>query len=73
LTGWAQINGWRGELDTQEKLQNRVECDLYYNRELVARFRPLHSFSHAVRAAAVQERLLTTLSVSSPRLAARLR
>jgi Undecaprenyl-phosphate glucose phosphotransferase len=30
LTGWAQINGWRGELDTQEKLQNRVECDLYY-------------------------------------------
>ena len=30
LTGWAQINGWRGELDTQEKLQNRVEHDLYY-------------------------------------------
>jgi Undecaprenyl-phosphate glucose phosphotransferase len=30
LTGWAQINGWRGELDTAEKLQNRVECDLYY-------------------------------------------
>ena len=30
LTGWAQINGWRGELDTQEKLQHRVEHDLYY-------------------------------------------
>jgi exopolysaccharide biosynthesis polyprenyl glycosylphosphotransferase len=30
LTGWAQINGWRGELDTSEKLQNRVEHDLYY-------------------------------------------
>ena len=30
LTGWAQINGWRGELDTAEKLQNRVEHDLYY-------------------------------------------
>jgi Undecaprenyl-phosphate glucose phosphotransferase len=30
LTGWAQINGWRGELDTPEKLENRVECDLYY-------------------------------------------
>jgi Undecaprenyl-phosphate glucose phosphotransferase len=30
LTGWAQINGWRGELDTPEKLQNRVEHDLYY-------------------------------------------
>ena len=30
LTGWAQINGWRGELDTAEKLQHRVEHDLYY-------------------------------------------
>jgi exopolysaccharide biosynthesis polyprenyl glycosylphosphotransferase len=30
LTGWAQINGWRGELDTEEKLRNRVEHDLYY-------------------------------------------
>jgi Undecaprenyl-phosphate glucose phosphotransferase len=30
ITGWAQINGWRGELDTPEKLQRRVEHDLYY-------------------------------------------
>jgi Undecaprenyl-phosphate glucose phosphotransferase len=30
MTGWAQINGWRGETDTQEKLQQRVEHDLYY-------------------------------------------
>ena len=30
LTGWAQINGWRGELDTPEKLEKRVEHDLYY-------------------------------------------
>ncbi len=30
LTGWAQINGWRGELDTAEKLEHRVEHDLYY-------------------------------------------
>jgi Undecaprenyl-phosphate glucose phosphotransferase len=30
ITGWAQINGWRGETDTQEKLQRRVEHDLYY-------------------------------------------
>ncbi len=30
ITGWAQINGWRGETDTQEKIQNRVEHDLYY-------------------------------------------
>jgi Undecaprenyl-phosphate glucose phosphotransferase len=30
ITGWAQINGWRGETDTSEKIQNRVEHDLYY-------------------------------------------
>ncbi len=30
LTGWAQINGWRGETDSQEKIQRRVEHDLYY-------------------------------------------
>ncbi len=30
ITGWAQVNGWRGETDTREKLQNRVEHDLYY-------------------------------------------
>ncbi|MFC5068008.1 undecaprenyl-phosphate glucose phosphotransferase [Flaviflagellibacter deserti] len=30
ITGWAQICGWRGETDTQEKIQQRVEHDLYY-------------------------------------------
>ncbi|CAH1649871.1 Undecaprenyl-phosphate glucose phosphotransferase [Hyphomicrobiales bacterium] len=30
ITGWAQINGWRGETDTDEKIQRRVEHDLYY-------------------------------------------
>jgi Undecaprenyl-phosphate glucose phosphotransferase len=30
MTGWAQINGWRGEIDSQEKIQTRVEFDLYY-------------------------------------------
>jgi lipopolysaccharide/colanic/teichoic acid biosynthesis glycosyltransferase len=30
ITGWAQVNGWRGETDTAEKIQNRVEHDLYY-------------------------------------------
>ena len=30
VTGWAQVNGWRGEVDTQEKLQARVAHDLYY-------------------------------------------
>ncbi len=30
ITGWAQINGWRGETDTDEKMKHRVEHDLYY-------------------------------------------
>ncbi len=30
ITGWAQINGWRGETDTHEKIQQRVEHDLNY-------------------------------------------
>jgi Undecaprenyl-phosphate glucose phosphotransferase len=30
ITGWAQINGWRGETDSREKILHRVEHDLYY-------------------------------------------
>jgi Undecaprenyl-phosphate glucose phosphotransferase len=30
ITGWAQINGWRGETDTEEKILRRTEHDLYY-------------------------------------------
>ena len=30
ITGWAQVNGHRGETDTLEKMQRRVEHDLYY-------------------------------------------
>ncbi|QDZ00898.1 undecaprenyl-phosphate glucose phosphotransferase [Nitratireductor mangrovi] len=30
VTGWAQINGWRGEVDTDEKIKMRTEYDLYY-------------------------------------------
>jgi len=30
VTGWAQISGWRGETDTEEKIERRVEHDLYY-------------------------------------------
>jgi len=30
VTGWAQVNGWRGETDTEEKLEQRVAHDLYY-------------------------------------------
>jgi lipopolysaccharide/colanic/teichoic acid biosynthesis glycosyltransferase len=30
ITGWAQIHGFRGETDTDEKMRKRVEHDLYY-------------------------------------------
>jgi len=30
ITGWAQVNGFRGETDRIEKMQGRVEHDLYY-------------------------------------------
>lgn len=30
ITGWAQVNGWRGETDTVEKMEMRVKYDLEY-------------------------------------------
>jgi Undecaprenyl-phosphate glucose phosphotransferase len=30
LTGWAQVNGWRGPTDTDDKLVKRLEHDLHY-------------------------------------------
>lgn len=30
ITGWAQINGWRGPTETLTQIQKRVEHDLYY-------------------------------------------
>ncbi len=30
ITGWAQVNGWRGETKTLDKMEKRVEHDLYY-------------------------------------------
>jgi putative colanic acid biosynthesis UDP-glucose lipid carrier transferase len=32
ITGWAQVNGYRGETDTVEKMQKRIEYDLEYLR-----------------------------------------
>ena len=26
ITGWAQVNGWRGDTS----IENRIECDIYY-------------------------------------------
>ncbi len=33
ITGLAQVRGWRGETDTLEKMQKRIECDHEYIRE----------------------------------------
>jgi exopolysaccharide biosynthesis polyprenyl glycosylphosphotransferase len=30
ITGWAQVNGWRGETDKVNKIRTRVAFDLYY-------------------------------------------
>ena len=30
ITGWAQVNGLRGETDTPDKMRRRVQYDLYY-------------------------------------------
>lgn len=30
ITGWAQVNGYRGETDTLDKMRKRVEFDMYY-------------------------------------------
>ena len=30
ISGWAQVNGLRGETDTLEKMSDRIEYDLYY-------------------------------------------
>lgn len=30
ITGWAQVNGYRGRIDTLEDMRKRVEYDLYY-------------------------------------------
>jgi putative colanic acid biosynthesis UDP-glucose lipid carrier transferase len=32
ITGWAQVNGWRGETDTLDKMEKRIEFDLDYIR-----------------------------------------
>jgi polysaccharide biosynthesis protein PslA len=30
ITGWAQVNGFRGGVNTEEQLRGRIRCDLYY-------------------------------------------
>ena len=30
ITGWAQVNGFRGETSIQEKMQQRIDHDIWY-------------------------------------------
>ena len=30
ITGWAQVNGYRGPTDTLDKMEKRVEFDVWY-------------------------------------------
>jgi putative colanic acid biosynthesis UDP-glucose lipid carrier transferase len=30
ITGWAQVNGFRGETNTIDKMKKRIEYDIYY-------------------------------------------
>lgn len=32
ITGWAQVNGFRGETESLEKMEQRIRCDLDYLR-----------------------------------------
>ena len=45
ITGWAQVNGHRGETDTVEKMHRRVEHDLFY----VKNWSPLLDFEILLR------------------------
>lgn len=38
ITGWAQVNGRRGETDTVDKMQKRVEHDLHTIRKRRSRW-----------------------------------
>lgn len=38
MTGWAQVNGLRGETDTLEKMEKRLKYDLYYIRNRTLAF-----------------------------------
>jgi polysaccharide biosynthesis protein PslA len=38
ITGWAQVNGWRGETATVDQIEQRVACDLFYIEHWSVRF-----------------------------------
>ena len=65
ITGWAQINGWRGETDTEEKIQQRVEHDLYYIENWSVLFDLYILVPDAVPPAQHGERVLSAASAAA--------
>ena len=66
ITGWAQINGWRGELTSPEKIKQRVEHDLYYIENWSLHVRLHHPGENAAGAAEIRERLLMLARSTAP-------
>ena len=58
ITGWAQINGWRGETDNAREDPAPRRARPLLHRELVGAVRSLHPGDDAVRAAQDRERVL---------------
>lgn len=38
ITGWAQVNGFRGEMRSDADMANRIKCDIYYLENWTAMF-----------------------------------
>jgi putative colanic acid biosynthesis UDP-glucose lipid carrier transferase len=55
ITGWAQVNGFRGETDTLEKMQARIDYDLDYLRNWSLRL-DIHIILRTVRLVANDSR-----------------
>lgn len=45
MTGWAQVNGWRGNTDTEDQLRKRVEFDFQY----IGKWSPLRDLEIMIR------------------------
>ena len=71
ITGWAQINGWRGETDTPREDPAPRRARPLLHRELVGAVRPLHPGEDAARARQDRERLLMAALAAAPTPAAR--
>ncbi len=59
ITGWAQVNGLRGETETLDKMRARVQYDIDYMRNWSLMLRPHDHRQNPGRGVAGSERVLT--------------